>query len=698
MEAKAQKSGSGVVGLEASGLDYTPLQLACVYGHLAVAEMLLSNKADLTVNGINGTPLHSACDKGHRAVVEMLIGKGADVMAKDDKNGTPLHQACRNGRLVVAKMLLDNGADVEAKDLNDVAPLHLACQHGHLAIAEMLLNKGAVISAKTKHGETPLHFAARSKKPEVAAMLIGKGADIHAASKADKTPLDLCLAHDLRTAGTDVQARLSELAQQLRLEGGPSSYESLVVNINRVTNGTFQAELSVLLKDMYHEQSEVSLAQRAELTILLLGKLQTQPPDTLFKTRSEMLIMASELATTICNYGEQARLLERPSKEDADLLNDMITNIKGHFEATEAHSAATNKLQKEAQQCDAQVRRAKVALERAKHALRQAEETSIEKHQALESARQQLKEQQQADLQAAEITKQKLVDYKNRLDGALAELYQIPVSQLNVEQTHALVCSISNTKLDFERFQEQAIDGAFLADLTMTELEQMTGLTPLGFCHRVVHCAQMAAAAPQTELLRSNFDLAVEQLSIWLEEHGDPVGIKYREQLANMQVDILTCYGLDKSDLKDLSVAPHDRRQLLKLLEKASFSATQQQQQQQQQQQTPVAGRDELKRLEPDEQRRVLDQVLEGNPVLAERLQQQLQSQEREVPDRLLCPITMDLMVDPVLAEDGRVYDREAIATWLRQTGMSPMTRQPIGNELKPVMLIKNMVEDFHRQ
>ena len=36
--------------------------------------------------------------------------------------------------------------------------------------------------------------------------------------------------------------------------------------------------------------------------------------------------------------------------------------------------------------------------------------------------------------------------------------------------------------------------------------------------------------------------------------------------------------------------------------------------------------------------------------------------------DELLCPITQQLPVDPVMAEDGRVYDRKAIQEWIDKT------------------------------
>eukprot|EP01087_Luapelamoeba_hula_P009768 TRINITY_DN2554_c0_g2_i1.p1 TRINITY_DN2554_c0_g2~~TRINITY_DN2554_c0_g2_i1.p1 ORF type:complete len:512 (+),score=119.30 TRINITY_DN2554_c0_g2_i1:160-1695(+) len=45
-------------------------------------------------------------------------------------------------------------------------------------------------------------------------------------------------------------------------------------------------------------------------------------------------------------------------------------------------------------------------------------------------------------------------------------------------------------------------------------------------------------------------------------------------------------------------------------------------------------------------------------------------------PKDFLCPITQDIMVDPVCAEDGYTYEREAIMQWVRSKGTSPITRE----------------------
>lgn len=61
--------------------------------------------------------------------------------------------------------------------------------------------------------------------------------------------------------------------------------------------------------------------------------------------------------------------------------------------------------------------------------------------------------------------------------------------------------------------------------------------------------------------------------------------------------------------------------------------------------------------------------------------------------DELVCPITQGFPVDPVTAEDGRVYERAAIATWLKQKQRSPWTNQPMGTTLLPARHIRNMLQ-----
>ena len=56
-------------------------------------------------------------------------------------------------------------------------------------------------------------------------------------------------------------------------------------------------------------------------------------------------------------------------------------------------------------------------------------------------------------------------------------------------------------------------------------------------------------------------------------------------------------------------------------------------------------------------------------------------------PKSFLCPITCDLMMDPVIACDGHSYERSAIEKWLSKSRKSPMT----GLNLESTVLIPNL-------
>ena len=45
-----------------------------------------------------------------------------------------------------------------------------------------------------------------------------------------------------------------------------------------------------------------------------------------------------------------------------------------------------------------------------------------------------------------------------------------------------------------------------------------------------------------------------------------------------------------------------------------------------------------------------------------------------QMPTELKCPITIELMMDPVVAADGFAYERSAITRWLLAKGTSPVT------------------------
>lgn len=48
------------------------------------------------------------------------------------------------------------------------------------------------------------------------------------------------------------------------------------------------------------------------------------------------------------------------------------------------------------------------------------------------------------------------------------------------------------------------------------------------------------------------------------------------------------------------------------------------------------------------------------------------------IPEEYICPISYEIMKDPVIASDGQTYDRDALLQWLQVRSISPLTNEPI--------------------
>ena len=71
-------------------------------------------------------------------------------------------------------------------------------------------------------------------------------------------------------------------------------------------------------------------------------------------------------------------------------------------------------------------------------------------------------------------------------------------------------------------------------------------------------------------------------------------------------------------------------------------------------------------------------------------------SEAAEVPDDFICPITSEIMTDPVTTEDGFTYERTAITEWLRTKDTSPKTGAKLeSKKLIPNHSLRSMIRAF---
>ena len=66
-----------------------------------------------------------------------------------------------------------------------------------------------------------------------------------------------------------------------------------------------------------------------------------------------------------------------------------------------------------------------------------------------------------------------------------------------------------------------------------------------------------------------------------------------------------------------------------------------------------------------------------------------------KIRDEFICPITYELMRDPVVASDGHTYEKAAIEKWLKHHQISPRNGEPMVSFTLPNMNMKKLIQDI---
>jgi len=121
---------------------FTPLGLACYFGHFEVARYLVLKGADVNLpsnNGFKVYPIHSAAAGNYTDIARMLIENNAQVNVRQQAGVTPLHSAAQNGNIDLLILLLEHGADINIRMEGGKLPADLAKEKGFDEIAEALM-------------------------------------------------------------------------------------------------------------------------------------------------------------------------------------------------------------------------------------------------------------------------------------------------------------------------------------------------------------------------------------------------------------------------------------------------------------------------------------------------------------------------------------------------------------------------------
>ena len=174
----------------------TPLHIAGMTGHHAIAEFLLDNKANPNLQDNDGfTPLHDAVKAGNIQIVDLLLKRKANVNARDCIGRTALlFENKSENREQIYLSLLAAKADVTLKDIHGNTAFHAASSNGASEeILKKLFDAGADLNARNEDGATPLLYAVKEGHEYQIKFYVSKNADIYAADKENNSPLTKAL-------------------------------------------------------------------------------------------------------------------------------------------------------------------------------------------------------------------------------------------------------------------------------------------------------------------------------------------------------------------------------------------------------------------------------------------------------------------------------------------------------------------------
>lgn len=174
----------------------TPLHLAAIQGHTAVAKYLISGKAQTNVQDSTGaSALHEAVRYGNSDIARFLLNSGADVNARDNLGKTPvlliIPEAKQNE---LYSLLTSYRADLSVKDMYGDTVLHTATMtEVPVSILQILISGGAEVNERNKDGVTPLALAIENGVEDHIKFYADHGADINSKDTKGTTPLILAL-------------------------------------------------------------------------------------------------------------------------------------------------------------------------------------------------------------------------------------------------------------------------------------------------------------------------------------------------------------------------------------------------------------------------------------------------------------------------------------------------------------------------
>ncbi|XP_038622422.1 oxysterol-binding protein-related protein 1 isoform X1 [Tachyglossus aculeatus] len=182
-------------GRSKSNLGWTPLHLACYFGHGQVVQDLLKAGAEVNVlNDMGDTPLHRAAFTGRKELVMLLLQYNADT-AVVNGSGQTAKDVTHDKEI---RNMLEAVEKTQQRKLEEL--LLAAAREGNTAKLTALLNRANPpdVNCSDPLGNTPLHCAAYRAHKQCALKLLKSGADPGRRNQNDQRPFDLAQGAEMK--------------------------------------------------------------------------------------------------------------------------------------------------------------------------------------------------------------------------------------------------------------------------------------------------------------------------------------------------------------------------------------------------------------------------------------------------------------------------------------------------------------------
>jgi ankyrin repeat protein len=648
--------GAGVDLKDGDG--WTPLLRAVSKNHVAAVEALISHGADTEVADNDGrTALLLAADRGHVNVSDALLARGADIEARDKDEWTPLLTAAANGHVAAVKALLSHGANIEAVDDIGSTALLIAAAGGHVAVLDALVARGADIEARDKGEWVALHWSAENGHVAAVEALIALGADVTVEDDFGLTALDVATDKDVREL-LGVKLMLAGNKRPFKFEVDDTVYinpswvfETLGMkpsrrrkgadDTHRSYHGVIQA-LSWALCAIFWWFPVGALGNSESLFVALLWGSAVNLVFTFVHGPTSPAVEANHfvvlavavvgLLYVVLRHWRTTRARAQAERATAELLRDSPLQEKKRAKG------ARGVARRGARPARRRDHAARAKVEKRPVPLPAAAESEPEPEPELEPEPEPAAAESKPEPEPEAEPEPEPAPEPEPEPEPAAEPQPEPAAaepEAEPEPEPAAepepVPAPPSPPRDYEAAGAEESKGAEEVDPTVRALLASLGLS--SYESTFAEHLVDAAALPL---------MTVED---FVEEMGIPVTVAVSIVEAMRAVSEASAKKLAVQEVFD-DIARHQA---------------------------------------------VVEAELADHRAELERLR----IRRDEVPESFACPITTELMKDPVFAADGHTYERCAIAQWFERAQTSPTTNEPIATNLVPNHAMKSMIAEF---